>query len=512
MILEGLRKYFELGEIVVGINRRNQDFVRALNKESSKRIVDNKLLTKKYLIKKGLPVSKVFVVFKDEESVYNLRPESLPKSFVIKPRKGRRGQGIKVFYGKKKGAWKWIAADGVYSFEDIQKHIIRILTGQFSLGVRKYDHAFLEERLKVHPVFKPYVYKGIPDIRIIVYKGIPIMAMTRLPTRKSGGTANLHTGAITVGIDMRMGITTTAIQRRGINLLGDVYDIIETVPDKPYLTLSGIKIPYWKKVLLYASKAAIAVGLGYAGVDIAIDRELGPVILEVNARPGLGIQMANQAGLLERIMQVRKKKPKTPAAAVELAMTLFGGEVVEEVEAIIGKQVIGITENITLLVPPYVESYYKRLRKEKGKKIKLPKSVEVKAKVDTGAYLSSIDLSLARSLGFDLSYFDDLLKIRFSNVEEAKQGAKELEAKYVVKDAEGKVVFTPPHFLKGFFVIKNATGIMVRPRIKIPTKIGDDIYDITYTVGDRSFLNYPVLLGRKDLKEFLIDPSRKLIL
>lgn len=506
------KKYFELGEVVVGINRRNQDYVRALNKDKAKRIVDDKLLTKRVLQAAGLPTPRVYAVFKDEESIYNFKPESLPNSFVVKPRRGRRGQGIKVFFGKKKKAWKWIASDGVYTFEDIQRHIGKILTGQFSLGVRKYDYAFLEERLKVHPNFKPYVYKGIPDIRVIVYKGIPVMAMTRLPTKESGGTANLHTGAITVGIDMRMGITTTAIHRKGLNILGDVYEIVDHVPGKPYLMLSGIKIPFWKRILLYASRAAKAVGLGYAGVDIAIDRDYGPVILEVNARPGLGIQMANQAGLLERVMQVKKKRPKTSEAAVELAMTLFGGEVVEEVEALIGKQVIGITEKVELLVPDIIKEYFKQRRRLKGKKIKLPKSLEVKAKVDTGAYLSSIDLGLAQNLGFSLTDLKEVLNRRFAKVDDAKAFMEKLEAKYVIKDADGKITYAPPYFLKGFFVIKNATGIMVRPRIRIPTKIGDEVYDITYTVGDRSYLSYPVLLGRKDLKGFLIDPSRKLIL
>ena len=511
-MFDSIKKLFELEKLVVGINRRNQDFVRALNDQKAKKIVDNKLWTKTILTQAGLPTPKVFGIFREEEEVYNLEADDLPKSFVIKPRKGRRGQGIKVFFGKKKHEDKWIASDGVYDLRAIQRHMVDILTGQFSLGTRKYDVAFLEQRLKVHPVFKPYVYKGIPDIRIIVYKGIPVMAMTRLPTKESKGTANLHTGAITVGIDMRLGVTTTAIQRKGINLLGDKYDIVEHVPEKPYLTLSGIRIPYWKKILLYASKASKAVGLGYAGVDIAIDRDLGPVILEVNARPGLGIQMANQDGLLERILQVQKKKIRTPERAVELALTLFGGEVVEEVEAIIGKQVIGIVENVELKPTEQILAYYKNLRKKEGKKIKLPKPIVTKAKIDTGAYLSSIDYEIALKLGFDLKEAMEIVKHRFSDIESAKKVKRELEAKYIIRDENGKVIRRPPMFLKGFFVVKNATGISVRPRITIPTQIGDELLDITYTVADRKHLQYSVLLGRKDLKEFLIDPSRKQIL
>jgi len=505
--ITSIKNFFELQNIIIGINRRNQDFVRALNSQDAKKIVDDKLLTKKVLKENGLPVPQVYSIFRDEEEVYNIEAEDLPKSFVVKPRKGRRGQGIKVFFGKKKNALAWIASDGIYDLRSIQKHLVRILTGQFSLGARKYDIAFLEERLKVHPVFKPYVYKGVPDIRIIVYKGVPVMAMTRLPTKESRGTANLHTGAISVGIDMRLGITTTAIQRKGINILGDVYDILEHVPEKPYLKLSGIKIPYWKKILLYASRAAKVVGLGYCGVDIVVDRDKGPVILEINARPGLGIQMANTAGLLERIRQLPKKRVKSPARAVELSMTLFGGEVVEEIEAIIGKQVIGVVEEITLLPPPELINVIKEKRKILGKKrFKLPKATTVRAKIDTGAYLSSIDINLAQELGFDFSSVSDVIQLRFNSVEDAKKYMADFDEPRVLESMHDM------GFYKGLFIVKNANGISLRPRIVIPALIADEQVKITFTVADRSTLNYPVLLGRRDLKEFLIDPSRKELL
>ena len=45
-------------------------------------------------------------------------------------------------------------------------------------------------------------------------------------------------------------------------------------------------------------------GLGYLGVDVVIDREQGPLILELNARPGLAIQIANQSGLGLRLEQI----------------------------------------------------------------------------------------------------------------------------------------------------------------------------------------------------------------
>ena len=48
-------------------------------------------------------------------------------------------------------------------------------------------------------------------------------------------------------------------------------------------------------------RVAAAVGLGYIGVDIVMDVERGPMLLEANARPGLAIQIANGRGLVPRL-------------------------------------------------------------------------------------------------------------------------------------------------------------------------------------------------------------------
>ena len=42
-----------------------------------------------------------------------------------------------------------------------------------------------------------------------------------------------------------------------------------------------------------------ALQLGYVGVDIVLDANYGPMVLEANARPGLNIQIANNQGLLK---------------------------------------------------------------------------------------------------------------------------------------------------------------------------------------------------------------------
>lgn len=59
--------------------------------------------------------------------------------------------------------------------------------------------------------------------------------------------------------------------------------------------LIGFEIPGWARVLELASKCGPAVGLGYCGADIV------PLVIEVNAHPGIEIQNINQEGLRARI-------------------------------------------------------------------------------------------------------------------------------------------------------------------------------------------------------------------
>ena len=59
-------------------------------------------------------------------------------------------------------------------------------------------------------------------------------------------------------------------------------------------------------MLHIAARTFDMTGLGYLGVDMVIDRERGPLLLELNARPGLQIQVANQKGLLRHLEFIDK--------------------------------------------------------------------------------------------------------------------------------------------------------------------------------------------------------------
>jgi hypothetical protein len=78
--------------------------------------------------------------------------------------------------------------------------------------------------------------KGIPDIRVIVFNHVPVMAMLRLPTKESDGKANLQHGALGLGIDLSNGTTTTAVQG-----IGQYAKSIEYAPDTR-LVLGGYSL------------------------------------------------------------------------------------------------------------------------------------------------------------------------------------------------------------------------------------------------------------------------------
>ena len=74
------------------------------------------------------------------------------------------------------------------------------------------DRAFFEYRIKFDPIFDSVSFKGVPDIRIIVFRGMPMYLQWCVYLQvTSNGKANLHQGAIGVGIDLATGCTTHGV-------------------------------------------------------------------------------------------------------------------------------------------------------------------------------------------------------------------------------------------------------------------------------------------------------------
>jgi alpha-L-glutamate ligase-like protein len=471
---------------ILGINRRNQEYVRPFNSPSAKNIADNKILTKKILAREGIKTPEVYKVVRNKEQLRFLDWDSLPKSFVIKPNKGTGGNGIIVFYGKKKNETTWIRPSGEYmSKRDIILHIENILEGRFSMG-SKADSAIIEERVKTDPLLKQYSYRGVPDIRVICFNNVPIMAMVRLPTKRSNGTANLHSGAICTGIDISTGITTYSMQMKPRSLFSDTYEEVETTTDlKINKNLSGIQIPQWDEILRIALVCQKASNLGYIGVDIALDRDNGPVVFELNARPGLGIQVANQTGLRWRLEKVRGLEIKSIKHGIRVAKSLFGGEVEESIEAISGRKVLNITEKILV--------YY--INQEDKKK---PGREVCTAFMDTGVLTSRISNTVANRIGLlsTVKFFKSLeVPKKFESLKEAQ--------KYIDENSDR---LTDDENILRIAKTVEEDGVVIRPVVSIRVKISGEKKTFDMIITDN--ITYPVAVGRRDLKGYLIDTSK----
>lgn len=277
---------------IVGINRR-ADYTLGWNPRRLYPLVDDKLYSKRLAIDADIAVPELIGAIEVERHARDFeRFLQGREAFVIKPAHGSGGDGILVVTGRVNERYR--KANGtVMEPWRVTRHVSNILSGMFSLGGQS-DVAMIEALVEPDPLFAAITYEGVPDIRVIVYRGIPVMAMVRLPTRMSDGKANLHQGAIGVGIDMGTGVTHHGVcQEMSIDEHPDTGEKV-----------GGLAIPEWDSLLRRAARCQEITGLGYMGVDIVLDREHGPLVLELNARPGLSIQIANRAGLNTRLAVV----------------------------------------------------------------------------------------------------------------------------------------------------------------------------------------------------------------
>jgi alpha-L-glutamate ligase-like protein len=300
-------------EGVLGLNARNHQYIMRYNPRHSYPLVDDKLKTKKLALAAGIAVPKLYGTvstpndLKKLESLLTAHPR-----FVMKPAHGSGGEGVLVIDGRRKDLF--VKPDGrALTLEDIKFHASNILSGIYSLGGIP-DDAMIEYRVRVDAILEPVSYRGVPDIRVLVFKGIPVMAMIRLPTRNSDGKANLHQGAVGVGVNIATGITGNGVW------------LNRTVSEHPDfgVPLIGLQIPDWPSLLELGAKCYDLTGLGYMGVDIVLDKVIGPLILEINARPGLAIQIANQRGLQTMLdkVDVLADIPGPASERVSLALEL----------------------------------------------------------------------------------------------------------------------------------------------------------------------------------------------
>ena len=173
--------------------------------------------------------------FSQVTDVKNFDWNSLEDNFVIKPAGGMLGEGI-VLIRKRISARSSIvipAKAGIYlnrfpiksgmtdenrklktdnnnhrfqlmdgsvtTLNDLKLHVLDILEGRFN-RLNLQDTAIIEERVYKHPKFRRYAYQGTPDVRIIVFNKVPVMAALRLPTPNPRGGRISIRGRLWLGL------------------------------------------------------------------------------------------------------------------------------------------------------------------------------------------------------------------------------------------------------------------------------------------------------------------------
>lgn len=459
---------FSTAHKILGMNARNLSFIRPNNPRSAVQLARNKLETKQRLLEHGLPTAKLYGIIKTRQELFNFDWSQLPNSFVLKPNFGLGGGGILIFYGKSKSG-QWIGNDEtLYNEEELKLRVSNILDGNYSISNIP-DMAYFEERLTLTEHFKSISYRGIPDIRIIVFNSVPVMAMLRLPTKESGGKANLHLGGIGVGIDLYSGETNYAISSN--------HEAITTHPDFGS-SLHGIRIPYWDSILRISIEAQRAVGLGYAGVDIVIDRNLGPVVLEVNGHPGLEIQNANRTPLKERLNRVAGLHIENSAKGFKVGRDLFSG-LSDEEEA--EMPVLGVFEVVDVT--------------NRSGQIQ-----SMRARVDTGLVSTTITKELAQRLGF-IDALAALEKIVLPSVVSATDAQQAEESfRQTIKGLHPDLI--------DIVAVRTAGKYAIRPKVPITFQIGGKLIQASVAIALDNKLSHPIIIGRRDLQGFLINPAK----
>lgn len=315
MFLASPKKLREMG--ILGMNGRNFAFISRYNPRRLYPLVDNKLKFKLLAQNAGIAVPDLLGTISEQHDIKKLKSMLAPHAqFVIKPAKGSGGKGILVISEQRHDLY-FKPSEEALTLAQIETHITNILSGLHSLGGSP-DVAMIESMVQMDPCFDRYSYEGIPDLRVIVFKGYPVMAMLRLATHASDGKANLHQGAVGVGIDLATGTALHAVQYNRP---------VKKHPDTG-CAFSELLVPHWNSILPLAASCYEHTGLGYLGADIVLDRNLGPLIIELNARPGLSIQVANGVGLGHRLAAIERlaDSNRTPEERAAYSQQVFQGK------------------------------------------------------------------------------------------------------------------------------------------------------------------------------------------
>lgn len=385
---------------ILGMNARAQLYT-SLNSMDSKRFGFSKLKAKNFLKKHDIGVPELYAVISSREHLRRFDWKKIDGQFAIKPVNGSAGKGILVIRERNKRKRVWVDIEGnEYSESDLNLHVSDILEGQYTTWGSKYA-ALIEERVPIHPDLEPHVEVGTPDVRIILFNKIPVMAMVRLPTKDSQGRANLDQGAVGIGIDLGTG--------KSVHGVSGKKTIIRVIPKSGH-SVVGIEVPYWKQCLKTAVRVANATGYAFMGVDLFVHPEKGPMVAEVNGFPGLSIQLANKAGLRRRLQRIEGMEAKNVNQAVKIGQSLFAENYPSHGDSDLDLIILEPKEPIILFGDDKQEK-------------------QVTALVNTGRYRSAISSDVASELG--LVDPEDLL---WKQVMDDDEKVPVVEVKYKIRE------------------------------------------------------------------------------
>ncbi len=327
-------------------NARNLLYIKGEDFLAARKIADSKLKTKKFLAEHQVAVPEtLWILSKHSENTIE-RITSLEAPFVIKPNNGYGGKGI-VVVDEVNAQGNFVTNTGdILTPQKLKEHISYVLDGFFSLSGGR-DKAIIEKKIVLTKEIDLIGSFGLPDIRVIAYNMVPVMAMIRIPTQESGGKANIHGGACAAGIDIGTG-KITYISHRG--------KIVKSVPWIG--DVRGIVIPYWDEVLSLVVKVQQATKIKFLGCDIVLDAHAGPLLLEINIRPWLEIQNVNLAPLRSRLDKIEGVEINSIEKWVRLGRDLFSWDIEERIRKLSGKEVLGNREYIKIF---YNEKHYNYL-------------------------------------------------------------------------------------------------------------------------------------------------------
>ena len=161
---------------ILGLNRRNREYLLRCNERRFFPLVDDKLATKRLCQAKGIPIPDILAVARHHFEVDALIGSlSDHEAFALKPARGAMGNGVTVVNGR--DGDHWLSAGGrILDRGELAYHAAGIVSGLYALGGHA-DTALAEERLRVHSELREMSDEGVSDLRVVIYRGVPTMAV-----------------------------------------------------------------------------------------------------------------------------------------------------------------------------------------------------------------------------------------------------------------------------------------------------------------------------------------------